>query len=153
MNFSYKFRKAMIKPENDGKAEDVTRPTLPSAATEASIDNKIGGPSASMRVQMVERYKNGSSLKKTHFTTQTSKRPASHQHSHRGNNGWSDRGSRNESGIGVPQVHSEHIPDSTQAPVITVGPVFKSIFIVVAKVGQKLSLTDKIILIIGPNDW
>ena len=63
MNFSYKFRKAMIKPENDRKAEDVTRPTLPSAATEAPIVNKIGGPSASMRAQIVGRYKNGFSLK------------------------------------------------------------------------------------------
>jgi hypothetical protein len=42
MNFSYKFRKAMIKPENDGNAEDVMWPTFPSAATEVSIVNKIG---------------------------------------------------------------------------------------------------------------
>jgi hypothetical protein len=50
MTFSYKFRKAMIKPENDGKAEDVMWPNFPSAAMEVSIDNKIGGLSVSMRV-------------------------------------------------------------------------------------------------------
>jgi hypothetical protein len=42
MNFSYMFRKAMIKPENDREAEDVTWPTFPFAATEVFIFNKIG---------------------------------------------------------------------------------------------------------------
>jgi hypothetical protein len=38
----------MIKPENDRKAEDVTWPTFPFAATEVTIVNKIGGLSVSM---------------------------------------------------------------------------------------------------------
>jgi hypothetical protein len=52
MNFSYMymFRKAMIKPENDRKAEDVTWPTFPFAAMEVSIVNKIGGLPVSIGV-------------------------------------------------------------------------------------------------------
>jgi hypothetical protein len=45
--------------------------------------------------------KNGFSLKKNHLTTQISKRFASYRHFDRGNSGWSDRGSRSESGLVV----------------------------------------------------
>ena len=64
-----------------------------------------------------EDIKNGFCLKKNHFTTQIIKRFVSYRHFDRGNSGWSDRGSRSESGLVVFQVHSEHIFDSTQAPV------------------------------------
>ena len=50
MNFSYMFRKAMIKPENDRKAKDVTQPTFPFEAQELSCVNKIGGLSVSIGV-------------------------------------------------------------------------------------------------------
>ena len=45
--------------------------------------------------------KNRFSLKKNHFTMQISKRFVSYRHFDRGNSGWSDRGSRSESGLVV----------------------------------------------------
>jgi hypothetical protein len=63
-------RKAMIKPENDRKAEGFTWPIFIFAVMEVSIVSKIGRFSVSMGVEMVGIYKNVFFLKENHFTTQ-----------------------------------------------------------------------------------
>ena len=86
LNFSGMFRKAMIKPENDRKAEICrTWPTFALLPLGCPLSTKSEDYLSVWGCRWQEDIKNGFFLKKNHFTTQISRRFASYRHFDGGN--------------------------------------------------------------------